>query len=198
MDDNHEKNDHVVSLGHTISGTDENKEEQNAHAPNPTENHPAVAQPKDQQNRLSAYSFSNLPEAVPADTYHGLQVSQAEGYRGLHPVPADVYLGKQVINQGHKEVVPNRVVMVEHLPEYFDGERPKEASIVATEPSEYQQEYQHQYWQQQPPKQPDWKDRLNKRKICGIRAKWALLGLGSLLLLIIILGAGLGAGLKKR
>lgn len=108
-------------------------------------------------------------------------------YRGKELVPADVYHGKVVAHDDHKETVANpewETVHVENLPEPFNEERGKEVVPIATEPPLSQ-------------KLLTIKERLD-RSFCGIRAKWILLGLALLILLIVILGAGLGAGLRSR
>ena len=125
-------------------------------------------------------------QAVPTDTLQGLQAVPSDTFNGLQAVPADENNGRLASHDSQKETVPNRVWMVEHLPERYDRydqERGKEGASLDTEPPLYQ-------------KSEPSKGRLN-RKIYGIRAKWALLGLAGLILLIIILGAGLGAGLKS-
>ncbi len=124
---------------------------------------------------MSAYSFSNLPEVVPADTYEGKVL-----------VPTEADHGRVVVYDDHKETVANpekETVLVENFPEPFDEERGREAVPVTTEPPLSQKPQQV-------------KERLN-RKFCGIRAKWALLGLALLILLIFVLGVGLGVGLRS-
>lgn len=121
-----------------------------------------------QRNRLSAH----LPEVVPADAYDGKEVrSDSEG-------------SKEVVGSPEKEVVRSEstgkeVVHLEHLPEPYDENGGKEA-----------------VYGPQDQKAQTWKDRLNRR-IYGVRLQWIILGLSVLVLLIIILGAGLGAGLHQ-
>lgn len=113
---------------------------------------------------MSAYSFSNLPEVVPVDTYDG----------------------KVVVPHDDKETIPSQekeIVHVEHLPEPLDEERGKEAVPFATQPPLSQ-------------KSQPVNERLN-RTLCGIRAKWIFLGLALLILFTIILGVGLGVGVRS-
>lgn len=125
-----------------------------------------------QQNRLSAYSFTNLPEVVPAATYQAPEVAP--------------YHGKEVHSNDHKELVPNpenekERAHYENFPEPIDEEGGKEIIPSAAGPAN---------------QEVAGKGRLNRR-VCGVRLKWALLGLALLILLIIALGAGLGAGLQS-
>ena len=107
-------------------------------------------------------------------------------YQGKEVVPTDVYPGKVVVHDDHKETVANperETVHVENLPERSNEERGKEVVPIATEPPLSQ-------------KPLPIKERLNRR-LCGIRAKWILLGLALLILFIVILGTGLGVGLRS-
>jgi hypothetical protein len=161
-----------------LSGREEEKLD--AITPESSDSHDEVAEREHQQKRVSSYSFSNLPEVVPNDTYQGLQ-----------HVPTDRYHGGVVGHDDSKEAVAKPTVFVENLPEFWNkqpeywnkGRGNEEAVSLATEPAE--------------PQKPQTVGRLNRR-VCGVRAKWALLGLATLVLLIIVLGAGLGAGLKSR
>lgn len=102
-------------------------------------------------------------------------------------MPVDTYDGKVVVFYDDKETIPNHekeIVHVEHLPEPFDEEHGKEAVPFTTKPSLSQ-------------KSQPVNERLNRR-LCGIRAKWILLGLALLTLLTIVLGVGLGVGLRSR
>ena len=145
----------------------------------PTDGHddPVVPEEPEQPKRLSAYSFSNLPEVVPESTYQGKEV-----------VPADTYHGIVVVHDDHKETVANpgrRSGYEENLPEAYKEERGGEAaSIATTQPPVYQ-------------KSLPVEGRLNRR-LCGIRAKWILLGVALLILLIVALGVGLGVGLHSQ
>lgn len=101
-------------------------------------------------------------------------------------MPVDTYDGKVVVPRGDKETVLNNekeIVHVETLPEPCDEEHSKEAIPLATKPPVSR-------------KSRPVKERLNRR-FCGIRAKWVLLGLTSMILLTIILGVGIGVGLRS-
>ena len=122
-----------------------------------------------QQKRVSAFSFSDLPEVVPAETYQDKEF-----------VPAAAHQDKEVVHDDHKEtaIEPGKeTAHLEHLPQALNREHGKESVPVATESSPI-------------------KKRLNSR-VCGIRAKWMLLCLALLILLAIVLGIGLGIGLRS-
>lgn len=96
-------------------------------------------------------------------------------YQGKEVVPTDICDGKVVRHDDHKETVTypeKETVHVENFPE------------PSIEPPLFQ-------------KPLPIKERLNRR-LCGIRAKWILLGLALLILSIVILGTGLGVGLRSR
>ncbi|KAF7198415.1 hypothetical protein HII31_00154 [Pseudocercospora fuligena] len=102
-------------------------------------------------------------------------------------VPASMYQDKEAAYyDDNKEAVGvyagKEAVPVSSLPESFDEDGGKEAVPIPIEPTPYEKPRPVQ-------------ERLNRR-ICGVRAKWALLIL-LLIILAIALGAGLGAGLKK-
>ena len=130
------------------------------------------------QNRLSAHSFADLPEVVPADFYQGKEVISDYQYPGKQVVNGPAGNGEKEIANPEKEIVHLEQAQA---PEVFDGEDGKEAVPTSTAPSDG--------------KPHTLKERLNRR-ICGVRLKWALLGIILLIVLIIVLGVGLGVGLQ--
>lgn len=107
-------------------------------------------------------------------------------YKGKEVVPTDVYYGKVVVHDDHKETVTNperETAYEENLLEPSNEERGKEVVPVATDTPVFQRPLLI-------------KERLNRR-ICGIRAKWMLLGPALLILLIIVLGTSLGVSLRS-
>ena len=75
--------------------------------------HDDLAKREHQQTRLSAYSFSNLPEVVPTDTY----------------------AGKVVVHDDHKEAIAKpekETVSVQHIDKRTDEEHGKEVVPSAT------------------------------------------------------------------
>jgi hypothetical protein len=138
-----------------------------------TDDQDSIAAQEQQKKRLSAYSFSNLPEVVSWSTHQGKEVA-----------PLD---GKVVRLDDHKEAVAHRErasIFAENSHELCDEKRDEEMVPTATGYSFAQ-------------KPTPTKERLNRR-VCGIRVKWSLLGLAVLIILIISLGTGLGVALRSK
>ncbi|KAJ9615153.1 hypothetical protein H2200_001227 [Cladophialophora chaetospira] len=172
----------VAEPATTLAPTSETLTEQE----NPSEpTSDTIAEQEIAQKRLSARSFSDLPEVVPSATYEGLQAVPQEIPHGLHPVSEETYGGLQV---APKNTYPRKAVespTVQVLPEPYKSEYGGDATTLASEPTP----------SEKPQPVQGLKGRLNQ-KVYGIRAKWLLLGV-LILVLIIALGAGLGAGLSS-
>lgn len=135
--------------------------------------HDSIAAQEDQKKRLSAYSFSNLPEVVSWSTHQGKEVATPDG--------------KVVRLDDHKETVDHLergYRDVGDRPELYNEECGKEEMSIATESSLSQKPHRI-------------KERFTRR-ICGIRPKCGLLGLALLILLAFSLGIGLGVGLRSK